>query len=138
MSSPHRTEQEIGRYIAKHYHIVVEAGVGNNFEAARVIHDAGIKILCTDIREREPPEGISFVRDDVTCPRMDLYRGSDCIFAIRPGEEMMFPLVDLASQLGADLLVYHLGFEIYRDGGEIIQVGNVVLHRYVRGNTLTR
>lgn len=133
MSSPYHTEQEIGRYIAEHYRIVVEVGVGNNFEAARVIHDAGIRILCTDIREREPPEGMRFVRDDITCPRMDLYIGSDCIYAIRPGEEMMLPLVNLASEVGADLLVYHLGFEIYGDGGEVIPVGKVLLHRYVMG-----
>jgi uncharacterized UPF0146 family protein len=138
MSSPHRTEQEIGRYIAEHYRIVVEVGVGNNFEAARVIHDAGTRILCTDIREREPPEGISFIRDDVTCPRIDLYKGSDCIFAIRPGEELMLPLIDLASGVGADLLVYHLGFETYGNGGEIIRAGSVVLHRYVRGEEQIR
>jgi uncharacterized UPF0146 family protein len=134
MSIPHRTEQEIGRYIVEHYRHVVEVGVGNNFEAARVIHEAGVGIVCTDVREREPPVGIRFVRDDVTRPRMDLYRDADCIFAIRPGEEMMLPLVALASEVGADLLVYHLGFEMYGDGGEIIKVGNVLLHRYVRGN----
>jgi uncharacterized UPF0146 family protein len=133
MSTLHRTEHEIGRYIAKHYRHVVEVGVGNNFEAARVIHDAGIMILCTDIREREPPGGIRFVRNDVTRPDMDLYRGADCIYAIRPGEEMMLPLVALASEVGADLLVYHLGFEIYEDGGEIIRIGKVLIHRYVRG-----
>ena len=134
MSTPHRTEQEIGRYIAMHFRRVVEVGVGNNFEAARVIHEAGVGIVCTDVREREPPVGIRFVRDDVTRPRMDLYRDADCIFAIRPGEEMMLPLVALASEVGADLLVYHLGFEMYGDGGEIIPAGNVLLHRYVRGN----
>ena len=134
MSTPHRTEQEIGRYIAKHYRNVVEVGVGNNFDAAQVIHEAGVGIVCTDVREREPREGIRFVRDDVTCPQKDLYRGVDCIFAIRPGEEMMLPLVALAAEVGADLLVYHLGFEIYEDGGEIIRVGRVVLHRYVRGD----
>ena len=133
MSTPHRTEQEIGRYIAMHFRRVVEVGVGNNFEAARVIHEAGVGIVCTDIREREPPGGIRFARDDVSCPHKGLYRGMDCIFAIRPGEEMMLPLVALASEVGADLLIYHLGFEIYEDGGEIISVGKVLIHRYVQG-----
>ncbi len=132
MSTPHQTEHEIGRYIAEHYRHVVEVGVGNNFEAARVVHDARVHILCVDIKGREPPGGIRFARDDATRPEMHLYRGADCIFAIRPGEELMHPLIDLASGVGADLLVYHLGFEIYEDGGEIIRVGNIVLHRYVR------
>lgn len=132
MSTPRQTEQEIGRYIAGHYRDVAEVGVGNNFEAALVIREAGVTILCTDIRARDPPPGIRFVRDDVTRPETNLYRGKDCIYAIRPGEEMMHPLIALASEVGADLLVYHLGFEIYGDGGEIIRVGSVVLHRYVR------
>jgi uncharacterized UPF0146 family protein len=132
MPSLHRTEQEIGRYIVDHYRNVVEIGVGNNFEAARVIHNERVEILCTDIGERDPPPGIRFVLDDVTYPSMDLYQGADCIFAIRPGEEMMLPLIALASGIGADLLVYHLGFEMFGDGGEIIDLEKVVLHRYVR------
>ena len=132
MLTRRQTEQEIGRYIAGHYRDVAEVGVGNNFEAARVIGEAGVMILCTDIRDRDAPPGIRFVRDDITRPDTNLYRGKDCIYAIRPGEEMMLPLIALASTVGADLLVYHLGFEIYGDGGEIIRVGSVVLHRYVR------
>jgi uncharacterized UPF0146 family protein len=133
MSTPYQTEKQIGRYITEHYRNVVEIGVGNNFEAARVIHDAGVQILCVDIKGREPPGGIRFARDDAARPELHLYRGADCIFAIRPGEELMRPLIDLASGVGADLLVYHLGFEMYGDGGEIIRAGSVVLHRYVRG-----
>jgi hypothetical protein len=43
---------------------------------------------------------------------------------------MIPPLISLARAAGADLVVYHLGFETYGDGGEKIDCG-VVLHRYV-------
>jgi len=91
-------ERQIGEYIAAHYRSVVEVGVGRNFDAAWVISDAGVTILCTDMRP--------------------------------PPTDMVPPLIDLAKTVGCDLLVYHLGFETYGDGGETIDCG-VILHRYV-------
>jgi hypothetical protein len=44
---------------------------------------------------------------------------------------MVPSLIDLARAIGCDLIVYHLGNEIYEDGGEIIDCGPV-LHRYYR------
>jgi len=67
----------------------------------------------------------------VFSPDEELYRRADLIYAIRPGVEMVPALIALASRTGADLLVYHLGNEIYGDGGEIIDCG-VILHRYHR------
>lgn len=45
---------------------------------------------------------------------------------------MIPPLIALAEKTGCDLLVYHLGFEIYGAGGERIDCG-VTLHR-MRGD----
>jgi len=133
MDSYKHIESCIGDYIAKHYAAVVEIGVGNNPGAAIIIHNAGIPIRCTDIRNRELPEGIEFVIDDVFEPDLSIYAGADVIYAIRPAIEMMAPLIALAQKAGCDLLVYHLGFEFYETGGERIDCG-VILHRYVRGS----
>ena len=43
---------------------------------------------------------------------------------------MIPPLLTLARAINSDLLVYHLGFETYANGGERIDCG-VLLHRYV-------
>jgi hypothetical protein len=42
---------------------------------------------------------------------------------------MVPPLITLAERTGTDLLVYHLGNEVYGTGGELIECG-VILHRY--------
>ena len=70
---------------------------------------------------------------NVFAPDLALYRGAEVIYAVRPGVEMVPPLVALARCCACDLLVYHLGNEIYLEGGERIAAGGVVLHRYYRG-----
>ncbi len=42
---------------------------------------------------------------------------------------MIPPLISLAQALNCDLVVYHLGFESYGDGGSIVDCG-VPLHYY--------
>ncbi|MDD1653475.1 MAG: hypothetical protein LUQ64_02900 [Methanomicrobiales archaeon] len=128
MSPYKRIERRIGEYIAARYHRVVEVGIGNAPEAARVIAAAGGDVTATDVRP-SPADGIRVIRDDIFTPTEDLYRDTDLIYAIRPGEEMVPPLLALAQRVNADLLVYHLGNEIYGNGGEIVDCG-VVLHRY--------
>lgn len=124
-------ENRIGAYIAAHYHDVVEVGIGKNTDALRILQDAGLRTRATDIKNIPQPDGITFFADDVFSPDISRYKGADLIYAIRPAEEMVPPLIVLARQLDCDLLVYHLGFERYGDGGEQIDCG-VILHRYYR------
>ncbi len=129
MSGYKRIEHCVGRYIAEHYSSPVEIGVGHNFFAAEYIVSAGNFCRCTDITPQAPPAGVCFTCDDVFSPDLKKYQGADVIFAIRPAEEMVPPMKQLARCLNCDLIVYHLGFECYGDGGDRIECG-VVLHRY--------
>ncbi len=124
-------ERCTGTFIAAHYRNVVEVGIGANSEAACIIRDKGIPVRCTDIRNVSPPAGVRFLRDDIFAPDISFYEGADVLYAIRPAEEMIPPMIALAELLSCDLLVYHLGFESYGSGGEIIDCG-VLLHRYHR------
>jgi len=129
MGSYKRIERLIGEYIGRNYKCVVEVGVGENLVAARIIRDAGIPIRCTDIRPIPSADGIPIAQDDIFSPREGLYLEADLLYAIRPGVEMVPPLIALAEKTGVDLLVYHLGNEVYGSGGELIDCG-VILHRY--------
>jgi uncharacterized protein len=131
MGSYKHIETCVGTYIAGHYASAVEVGVGNNPGAAGIIHDAGVPVRCTDIRDFPVPAGVPFTVDDIFEPDPAIYAGTGVIYAIRPGVEMVPSLIALARQVGCDLLVYHLGFESYGDGGERIDCG-VILHRYHR------
>jgi uncharacterized UPF0146 family protein len=129
-----RIEHCIGIYIAEHYNNPIEIGVGHNFTAAECIASAGISCRCIDIKPQVPPDGIHFTRDDIFSPDIGHYRGADLLYSVRPAEEMLPPMKELALRLNCDLLVYHLGFEWYGDGGELIDCG-VILHRYYKRDT---
>jgi uncharacterized protein len=119
----------IGRYIAGHYSRAVEIGIGRNTEAARILTDTGILIRSTDVKNLPVPAWLAFAADDIFSPDLSLYRGADVLYAIRPAIEMIPPLITLAETIDSDLVVYHLGFESYGNGGEKIDCG-VILHRY--------
>ncbi len=124
-----RIERDIGTYISSRYRRAVEVGIGDNPDAALIIAAAGALALCTDIRPDIRHEGLTVVVDDIFEPDISLYEGADLVYAIRPGIEMIPPLIALARRIDCDLLVYHLGCEIWGDGGEIVDCGTV-LRRY--------
>lgn len=124
-----RIEAGIGDYIAAHYHDIVEIGIGRNTDVAAICARAGLRVRATDIRKTPAVSGVASRVDDVYAPDLPWYAGADLIYAIRPGVEMVPPLIELARAVGCDLIVYHLGNEIYADGGEIIDCGPVI-HRY--------
>jgi hypothetical protein len=129
MGSYKHIETCIGEYLVKHYTNAVEIGIGKNMVVARILHDAGLSIRCTDVRDVPVPEWLTFRIDDIFSPDITRYKGVDVIYAIRPAIEMIPPLIALARTINCDLLVYHLGFESYGNGGEKIDCG-VILHRY--------
>jgi uncharacterized UPF0146 family protein len=133
MGSYKHIETCIGEYIARHYADTVEVGIGMNMDAARILLDRGVRVRCTDIRDLQVPECLAFSHDDIFSPSVDLYEGADLIYAIRPGIEMIPPLIRLAMKIDCDLLVYHLGFETYGNSSERIECG-VILHRYVKAS----
>jgi hypothetical protein len=133
MGSYKHIETCIGEYIAKHYTYAIEVGIGENTEAARILLNAGTRVRCTDVKDREVPEWLYFTSDDIFSPDISLYKGADVIYAIRPAIEMIPPLLELAQTINCDLIVYHLGFECYGNGGEKIDCG-VLLHRYFKAS----
>jgi uncharacterized UPF0146 family protein len=133
MGSYKHIETCIGEYLANHYTNAIEVGIGKNTEAARILHEAGVRFRCMDIRDMSVPEYLSFTIDDIFSPAASLYYGAEVIYAIRPAIEMIPPLLALAKMIQCDLIVYHLGFETYENGGEKIDCG-VLLHRYFKAS----
>jgi uncharacterized protein len=56
-----------------------------------------------------------YVKDDVTCPDLQLYRGASLIYAIRPPMEIQRSIIKLSEQIAADTLIKPLGSEIIED-----------------------
>jgi len=124
-------EKCVGNYIASHYTRAIEVGIGRNDVAAKIVSSTGALMRCTDVKAPGISGGLPFFLDDIFSPDDSLYTGAEVIYAIRPAPEMIPPLIRLAERINADLIVYHLGFESYDNGGEIIDCG-VLLHRYHR------
>lgn len=110
---------------------IIEIGIGKNWYIAEKIKFDGFDIKASDIKDALPDNDIPFITDDIFEPQLDFYNDADLIYSIRPGIEMLPALISLAEKTGAELLVYHLGYEIYKNGGEIIDCG-VILHRYCK------
>jgi uncharacterized protein len=131
MDSYKHIENAIGEYIASHYSRAVEVGIGRNTRAAEIICQVGVLLRSTDVKVFDLPGALNFVRDDIFEPDLSLYREADVIYSIRPAIEMVPPMLDIARAVNCDLVIYHLGFEIYESGGEKIDCG-VLLHRYCK------
>ncbi len=123
-------ETTIGEYIRDTYSSAVEVGFGGKTIAAKIIQNAKIPILCTDVHQYT--SDVISVVDDCVYPDYSLYKGTAVIYAIRPGIEMIPALINLAQIINTDLIIYHLGFEIYLNGGERIETNGIILHQYVR------
>jgi uncharacterized UPF0146 family protein len=124
-------ERSIARCLAGKYGRAVEIGIGANDTVARALAAAGTEVIATDIRRLAPVPGIRTVVDDVTRPDFSVYEGAELLYAVRPGIEMMPPMIALARRINSDLIVYHLGCEIYGSRGELLDC-EVPLRRYHR------
>ncbi|HJJ89162.1 MAG TPA: UPF0146 family protein [Methanocorpusculum sp.] len=129
--SIYQIEKHVGTYIRDHYSSAIEIGFGGKTVAAEIVQTAGIPILCTDVYAY-PMTVVPSIVDDVFFPTLSYYWWTDVLYAIRPGCEMIPPMIKLAKRIGAELIVYHLGFEQYEHGGDILDLGDILLHQYVR------
>lgn len=124
------TERSIAAYILKYYSgSVIEVGAGYRRTVAEHLNRSGIDILTTDILDEEKiPDAVNYIRDDITDPDLEIYRGASLIYSIRPPEELQIPIARVASLVGADLILKPLGCEIV-DLSRYFKVCEVVNYR---------
>jgi len=91
------------------YEVLVEVGVGRRPDVAAALADQGRAVTATDVVEREVPDGVGFVRDDVTDPDLAVYEDAEAVYALRCPPELQRALVSVAERAGADCLFTTLG-----------------------------
>ncbi|WP_435098866.1 UPF0146 family protein [Halarchaeum sp. P4] len=109
------------------YDVLVEVGVGHRPAVAAALAERGHAVSATDVHERATPDGVAFVRDDVTDPESDVYADADAVYALNLPPELHRPTRDVADAAGADCLFTTLGTD---------QPAVPVERRRVRGDTL--
>lgn len=87
----------------------VEVGVGNRFDLAERLVDAGVSVTATDVVRREVPAGVTFVRDDVTDPDIAVYEGAGVVYALRLPPELQGAVVAVAREVDAACFFTTLG-----------------------------
>ena len=91
------------------YDRLVEIGIGRRPELAAALAERGCAVVATDVYERSVPEGVRFVRDDVTDPDPAVYADADVIYALNLPPELHRPALDVTREAGADLAFTTLG-----------------------------
>jgi len=91
--------------------VAVELAVGHRPDVARDLAALGIDVTATDVEERPVPEGVAFVRDDLTDPDESIYEGADTLYAQNLPAELQRPALELAEAVGANLYFTTLGAE---------------------------
>lgn len=88
---------------------LVEVGVGRRTAVAAALADRGCAVTATDVVEREVPEGVEFVVDDVTDPDRAVYEDVDAVYALRCPPELQRPLLAVAEAVDAACYFTTLG-----------------------------
>jgi hypothetical protein len=87
----------------------VEVGVGARPAVTAALAARGRRVVATDVVERSVPDGVVFVRDDITDPDPNLYTDADLVYALRCPPELQRPLVAAAEWVDATWAFTTLG-----------------------------
>jgi uncharacterized UPF0146 family protein len=90
---------------------LIEVAIGARTDVAARLADSGVTVTATDIHSRSAPNGVAFVRDDITAPTIDIYTDTDALYALNLPRELHRPTWDLARAVGAAFLFTTLGSE---------------------------
>jgi len=113
----------IARYISKNYSgKVVEVGIGKNWTVARLLAKEGLEVFAVDILDLESDGEIRYITDDITNPKLEIYRDASLIYSIRPPMELYHHIIRVAKLVGADCLIRPLSNE-FPDGGRLVNYG---------------
>jgi len=88
---------------------VVEVGIGNRPDVAGRLVERGVDVTATDIVEREVPDGVAFVVDDILDPDRSVYAECDVVFARNLPPELHRPTLAVANAVGAAFWFTTLG-----------------------------
>ncbi len=91
------------------YERVVEVGIGRRTDLAAALAQQGIAVTATDVYDRDTPDGVRFVRDNVVDPDRSVYADADAIYARNLPPELHRPALAVARAVDADFLFTTLG-----------------------------
>lgn len=118
--------KDFAEYIAQRYpkaERIVEIGVGKELSVLEELRRRmKAEVVAIDVR------GGSALKDDVTRPRLELYRGASLIYSIRPNPELYPHLIKVAREVGADLIIRPLSSDPPPERGKLVNYKRSVFY----------
>ncbi|MFW6384304.1 MAG: UPF0146 family protein [Halodesulfurarchaeum sp.] len=110
---------------------LVEVGIGRRTEVAEILAGRGVTVTATDVVERSVPAGVTFRRDDLRRPSVEVYESASAIYALRLPPELQRPAAELAGTIDRPLFFTTLGGDPVVIGADRrpVQAGTLFLHR---------
>lgn len=102
---------KIADYISSHYKSVAEIGIGNFPDIALLLKKRGLEVIATDIKEYNY-KGLRFFIDDIFKPDLNIYKGIQLLYSIRPPNEFLIYMKKLAKDICSDLLLKPLSSDV--------------------------
>ena len=107
-----RGAEDLAEFIGQNYSgRIVEVGAGHVPAVALLLQDRGLEVVLTDKEERLLGS-LRIEKDDIFAPRIELYQGASLLYSIRPPLELQIAMVDVATRVGADVLIRPLQDEV--------------------------
>lgn len=88
---------------------LLEVGIGQRTAVAAALSEAGVTVTALDVTERDVPDGVAFVQDDVTDPEWSAYADADAIYALRLPPDIQEPVAEIADRGHVPLFFTTLG-----------------------------
>jgi len=106
---------------------VVEIGIGSDFRVFEKLKRNGIDVRAIDIG----PSTSDVIKDDVLNPDMEIYEGCGLIYSIRPPQELVPYIEEVARSAGADLIIRPLLTDDAPKNGKLINYKSAVFYKII-------
>ena len=143
-TKPPKYFQEIAEYISEKYPSakkIIEVGIGRSPYTAlllqKLLPKTELKVVDVD---REAVEelrkiGLRAFVDDLTNPSLEIYKGADLIYSIRPPFELIPNIASLGARTGSDILIAPLSEDAHLSdlsGWKMVKLDKVVIYLHER------
>ena len=95
--------------VLSRYDRLVEVGIGTRPAVAEALAAESRTVVATDIHDYPTPEGVAFVRDDVTDPELAVYEDADAVYALNLPPELHRSIREVARKVDVNCYFTTLG-----------------------------
>ena len=117
----------------------IEIGVGFQLSVALKLRELGYEVTVVDWNEEALENarkaGLKAVRDNVFNPRIEVYRGTDVVYSVRPTPEIVRPILDLGRLLRKPVYILPFTGDPMPPGARLVNYHGLAIYVYSPART---